>query len=189
MELNEQSDDHDSGTWVLALRENGIGYLGRVAKLDGQDAYVHAVVKDSGGAEMKPRSEVPVDEVLGAELVMLNPVYDYREMVKDIPIIDQRTGKMMQDPNTPGIPAMQPMRTPLVMPVGFTLMDAPIHLRVHAYDFRFFSQMDKRDQETTRSFARETQQMMQQMRAQASGLTLPTGAEVADISKARGRTA
>lgn len=183
-----ESDDIDTGTWVLALRENGVGYLGRVSKLDGVDAYKRDAPGDLVPVEgRKPRSEVPVEDVLAAELVTLNPVFDYREMVKDIPIIDPRTGKMMQDPNTPGIPAMQPMRTPLVMPVGFTLIDAPIHLRGRSYDFRFLSQMDRRDQETSRGFARDTRQAMQQARAQASGLTLPTGADVADIAKARAR--
>jgi hypothetical protein len=161
--------------------------VGRVSKIDGQDAYAHPERLDENSPEAKPRSDVPISEILAAELLTLNPVYDYREMVKDIPIIDPTTGKMMADPNTPGIPAMQPMRTPLVMPVGFTLVAAPIHLRSKFYDFRFFSQMDKRDADTTRSFAKDTRDMMKNARAQASGLTLPTGAEIADISKARAR--
>lgn len=194
MEKNEQPDDHDTGTWVLALKENGVGYLGRVSKLDGVDAYTYTAPNGDGEVYAatkngKPRSEVPAEEVLDAERITLCPVYDYREMVKDIPIIDPKTGKLLQDPNHPGIPAMQPMRSPLVMPVGFTLCPAPIHLRAFSYDLRLLCQMDPRDQQTLRSFAKDTRQNMKQMRMQASGLSVPTGAEVADINKARDRKA
>lgn len=164
--------------------EPGKGYLGRVSKLDGKDAYARPLAAIS--AEPKPRSEVPVEEVLAAELVTLNPVYDYREQVKEVPLIDPETRKMVQDPNMPGLPIMQPMRTPLVMPVGFTLIAGPIHLRGARYDFRFLSQLDKRDAETLRGFARETRQMMKTTRLQASGLTAPTPEERKKIELVRG---
>jgi hypothetical protein len=183
MAYDDQQDDHNNGSWLLALRENGKGYLGRVSKLDGKDAY--ACTDDAA----KPRSEVPIEEVIEAKVVTLNPVYDYREQVKEVPIIDPKTGKMLADPNTPGIPAMQPVRSPLVMPVGFTLEPAPIHLRGELYDFRFLSQMDKRDAKTCRDFAQETRTIMRRTRLQASGLQAPNGEEIATIAKAHGRPA
>lgn len=189
---NVREDNHDSGTWVIALAPGGgTGYIGRVEKLDGKNAYEKADGRRerSSIGELvyidKLRSELPIDEVLSAEAVTLNPVYAYREMVKEVPIINPETGKMMQDPNVPGIPLTQPMRTPLIMPVGFTLEAAPVHLRGKHYDFRFLSQMHPRDAETQRDFVRQTRLQMQEMRMKASGLAAPTQEETARANRSK----
>lgn len=159
--------------------------------LDGEKAYEgeEAVETSNAHSEMKPwkRSEVPVNEVLAAKSVTLNPVYDYRERVREVPVVDPQTRKMVQDPNMPGVPAMQPMRTPLVMPVGFTLTPHPVHVPGLCFgtDFRFLSQMDPRDAETQRGFAKDTREGMKAARAQMSGLSLATPEEIVRVS---GRT-
>ena len=119
--------------------------------------------------------------------VKLCPVYDYREMVKEVPIVDPKTGKMMADPSHPGLPAVQPMRTPLVMPVGFTGEQAPVHVPGLCYGtvLRFLDEMDPRDKRTYVTFAKETRDMMKSMRMAASNLVVPTTEEIA--SAARGK--
>lgn len=182
-----QSDDVDTGTWVVALGpEAGKGFLGRVSKLDGKPAYDKpgtSVISSIGEAVPKQKTAVSVEEVLQAEVVTLFPVFDYREVVKEVPVF--QNGKMVQDPTVPGIPATMPMRTPLVMPVGFTAEHAPIHLRGKNYDFRFLSQMDTRDAETYRSFARDTIKQMTEMRAAASGLHIATQADVERAARSK----
>ena len=185
-----ESDNHDTGTWVVALAPGaGFGYLGRVEKLDGRAAYTRLDLDASNvemrDIKMKPRSEVPVEEVLEANIVTLNPAYAYREMVKEVPVFDPATGKMVPDPQVPGIPMTMPMRTPLVMPVGFTAEVAPVHLRGKSYDFRFLSQMDRRDAETYRRFARDTRNQMTDMRMQASGLAAPTKEETERANRSK----
>lgn len=180
------SDDHDTGTWVLALTGTGEGFLGRVQKLDGKDAYGPRVVCDPDGSnsrEENTRNQVGVEDVLAAKSITLFPVYDYRERVKEIPVT--QGGKMVQDPNVPGIPLMQPMRTPLVMPVGFTMEPAPVHVPGLCYGttFRLLSQMDKRDADTYRGFAKDTREQLKMMRAQASNLTVPSADDIARIKR------
>lgn len=182
-------DDHNTGTWIIALISNGKGYLGRVAELNGEDAYKTPQTGDPQTGQgfetrMVPRDQVPADEVMDARRVMLFPVYDYREMVKEVPVVHE--GKMVQNPDMPGVPMMQPMRTPLVMPVGFTLEPHPVHVPGLCYGttFRFLSQMDRRDADTHRGFARDTRNAMLAARAQASNLVV---ASPDDLTKLRRR--
>lgn len=180
------SDDHETGTWVIALTGTGEGFIGRVQKLDGKDAYIPRLVTDrdgTNGREENMRDQVGVEEVLAAKVVTLNPVYDYRERVREIPVMGPN-GKMLQDPMIPGIPAMQPMRTPLVMPVGFTMEQHPVHVPGLCFGttFRFLSQMDKRDADTQRQFAKDTREQLKQMRMQASNLSVATPDDIARVT-------
>jgi len=136
------------------------------------------------GDDPKQRDQVGVDEVLAAKSVTLNPVFEYREMIREIPVMDPKTGRMLVDPQT-NAPALQPMRTPLVMPVGFTIEMHPVHVPGLCYGttFRFLSQMDKRDADTQRKFAKECREMMKEMRLKMSDLIAPTTEDVRRIGR------
>lgn len=164
--IGDSTDDHESGVWVLALTRPGEGFLGRVHGLGG----------DSDATFTRR-------DVLLAELITLYPVYDYRERVKEIPVT--RDGKVLQDPNIAGIPLMQPMRTPLIMPVGFTLEGGPVHVPGLCYGttLRFLDEMDARDARTYRNFAKEARSQMRDARLQASNLTAPSADDIARIGR------
>ena len=161
------ADDHETGVWLLALTEPGKGYLGRVVLAP---AVASSFTADGLNAA-----------ILESTRLNLCPVYDYREMVKEVPVVDPKTGKMVADPDHPGLPAVQPMRTPLVIPVGFTGAQAPVHVPGLCYGtvLRFLDEMDPRDKATYIMFAKMTRQTMQATRAQLANLVLPTSEEVA----------
>jgi hypothetical protein len=185
METKRPLSDEDSlnsGTWAVALYPAARSFIGRVHLIEFIDPYTGpGLVEGAGG---KPRSEIPVEEVIRAAHVTLFPVFDFFNVtLRPVPIRGE-DGKMKIDAAT-GTPEVGMAREPIVNALEFTCYDAPLHLK-DVTCWYFFSQMDERDCASYKNFVRQAWRQQKHFRSQTSTIQPPTPTEAAAIARGHG---
>lgn len=164
-----------TGLWVL-ITSGPTRVLGRVSRINGNEP------PDPTGVEAAVKSAV--SHVVAADSVTLNPACDFFAPLRPVPRLDENGRPMM----TTNGPAMGMARDPICTTRDFALKPYPVHIRIGpGTTFDFLAEMHPSDQETYRSFIRHALRMAQEASAQASGLVLAGGNDVAAVTKTRGR--
>jgi hypothetical protein len=150
------------GLWAVIYNE-GKSYLGKVVAT--RAPHAHRVF----GEPVPKVDELCKRDVLDAEQVTLNPVYDFFAPLR--PVQQQGSAGYTRDP--------------IVTPFDFAMDDMPVHVRVGAV--AFFSEMSDGDRHTYESFVSSADKMKVAARAQRSGIEIvgANGKNIRDLNPRR----
>jgi len=145
-----------TGIWAVIYNE-GKAYIGKVVAVHGDFP------------KSDELTETTQKEILSADRVTLNPVYDFFAPLRPV----QQQG------------AVGYTRDPIVTPFDFAMDDCPVHVRVGAV--AFFDEMTDNDRHTYESFVNSADKMKMAARAQRSGIELvgANGANIRDLTPRR----
>lgn len=139
----EEKQEIDIDEWVLITVVSGSKLFGRLGE-------THHVIVDFGN--IPDRKERALQVIMHDGLLELDPGYYF----KDDPMF-------INGPQGPGV-----QRTPLALPLGFTLHPTKVYAK--AIEIMFCSDLNPKDKSDYEMFARQVEATMTNARMQKSGL-------------------
>jgi hypothetical protein len=138
-----------SGVWAVITSE-GKSYIGKVVATQAP--------LGKGGFSKNAEADIVAADVLVAERVTLNPVFDFFSPLRPVQGPRGEVGFS---------------RDPIVTPFEFTMEDCPVHVRVGTVTF--FDEMTENDRRMYQGMVQAADEQKMAARMQRSGLSLPEG--------------